>query len=262
MNGKCFNCGPLNWSESCPESIRSNIEDNSDKAILTSDSSELRLCVDKTGGVNSTIKLLSLSKETMQNFKHTGANFYSFNSIDKQYLIEVLQESIQLIYKVPCLYATTETFMKNLALLRANSGVDVSFSDPEHIDTVFLSLPSKDEMNIFERVSEAIIHESLHNQLTAIESLCALFINEKLRNDVYSPWKGEGRTERGLFHAVYVFSNLLQYWKKISILVPLSRNFAMDRCDEIENQLADSKHLLNYDSLTGTGRQLGEMCLA
>ena len=122
-------------------------------------------------------------------------------------------------------------------------------------------LPKNSEKNRIERFTESLIHESLHNQLTAVEQFNPLFVEELLRNDVYSPWKGEGRNERGLLHAVYVFSCLYKFWSIVSDEVESSSVFAKQRCLSIFGEMQEAFHLNSYQSLTKSGQSLSNLCL-
>ncbi|WP_426720995.1 aKG-HExxH-type peptide beta-hydroxylase [Enterobacter cloacae complex sp. 301C7] len=84
----------------------------------------------------------------------------------------------------------------------------------------------------------------MHLQLTAMEHLLPLFHDKLLTYNVFSPWKGEGRNERGLLHAVYVFSNIKKFWLKVHAQSKNINDFAVKRINEIQKELSTAGHIL------------------
>ena len=58
-------------------------------------------------------------------------------------------------------------------------------------------------------MAEAIIHEAMHLQLTLIENEVLLIKNKSYTE--FSPWTKSTRPIHGLFHALYVFS-IIKNW--------------------------------------------------
>jgi HEXXH motif-containing protein len=85
---------------------------------------------------------------------------------------------------------------------------DVSHSTPELPFSIFVSIPEKDERDASLRVAESLIHEAMHLQLTLVDSIEPLVVDDRARG--YSPWKDEVRPVIGLLHGLYVFAVIHQ----------------------------------------------------
>jgi uncharacterized protein len=60
-------------------------------------------------------------------------------------------------------------------------------------------------------LADSIIHEHRHQKLYLLESYNAVVVSDLPY--VASPWREEPRPVSGLFHAVFVFNELMKYWK-------------------------------------------------
>ena len=94
------------------------------------------------------------------------------------------------------------------------------------------------------QLAEDIIHESFHNRLYAIEETSDFFHNDRIHstneNRFYSPWRNDPRPLYGVFHAVYVFSRVQQFWLNVlraSCTPEAQREFAAQRCGTLNLQL-------------------------
>ena len=141
-------------------------------------------------------------------------------------------------------------------LLAAGRDFDVSYSDPLVPFTIFVSCPPVKENNRVERLAENIVHEALHLQLTLVERVEPLIVDGAEDEPVLSPWKEGERTMRGLLHAVYVFSNLGYFWKRVATERPNSSSFAKKRVDTINHEIFSTCDFLDNPTLTGAGRSL------
>lgn len=258
-----FICYPLSWNEEDPVKLVSLYKESSDNLTVTCTHkffSKDILCLEFKNKICFEIQILDeVSRKSWENM---GVIFLGKSDLDINDFSEIYQSAIKLISVFPSLESTINCFAKKIIIVGSEyPEVDISLSDPRLPFTIFLSIPDKKEKNRVERFAEGIIHESLHLQLTAIENEQPLLINEKLRHDVFSPWKGEGRNERGLLHAVYVFSCLFVFWSQIAKTSCASRDFAKSRCLEIKKQLSSSHHLLTYPSLTSSAKNLSNICL-
>jgi hypothetical protein len=82
-----------------------------------------------------------------------------------------------------------------------------SFSIATVHGSIFLS-----ESYSYLALAEALVHEFYHNQLwwaMSIES----HINERDEPRLYSPWRNDPRPLIGLYHGIYVFTGLLEFFK-------------------------------------------------
>ena len=136
------------------------------------------------------------------------------------------------------------------------SETDVSFSLPGLPNTIFVSLPKFDDENAVARLIESIAHEVLHLQLSLVESYCPIVRSEMATEYMYSPWRNSLRSEGGVVHGLFVFTNLEKLWLKVtSFRSERLSLFAEQRVDEIRKQIS----LLNsrdFRTLTHFGERV------
>jgi HEXXH motif-containing protein len=132
----------------------------------------------------------------------------SFATIDPQSALDQLENAADVLGTVDGLLNTLGLLVKTVHLLEAPIGFDVSHSDPELPFSICISLPQRGEADAVPRLAEAILHESMHLQLSMIEREVPL-IAEDLEC-AYSPWKHEVRPISGLLHGLYVFAVIHQ----------------------------------------------------
>jgi HEXXH motif-containing protein len=141
-------------------------------------------------------------------------------------------------------------------LLDAPFGYDVSHSDPELPFCIFISLPQPGEADAALRVAEAILHESMHLQLTMIE-LCVPLIARDLLGG-YSPWKHEVRPVSGLLHGLYVFAVIHQICDLLLRARSEWERYGRMRRTEIEKEVATLP--AHPRGLTSVGSDLWHRC--
>ena len=203
-----------------------------------------------------------LSKDSKIEWSQLGVHFIDKEVFSINDFSELSHLSYNLISNFPSLLLTINYFVKNLIPLKADENLDVSLSDPNLPFTVFVSLPSNQEKDGYLRFAEGLIHEALHLQLTAIEKVHPLVYENRLANNIYSPWKGEGRDTRGLLHAVYVFSSLYFFWESIHLQDKIEGKFAFNRCMEIKQQIRQAGHLSKSKALTPLGLKISRELLS
>lgn len=132
----------------------------------------------------------------------------SFATIDPERSRDQLQEAADALGSVEGLLDTLGLLVRTVHLLEAPIGYDVSHSDPELPFSICISLPQPGETDGVLRLAEAILHESMHLQLTMIELQVPLIADDL--ECAYSPWKHEVRPIGGLLHGLYVFAVIHQ----------------------------------------------------
>ena len=203
-----------------------------------------------------------LPEGVARGWRNLGLEFASVAEMNEAEFPQVLERSLDLIRKVPPLHGTVAGLCRSLHLLVASGrDVDVSYSDPTLPFSVFVSCPPATERDRVERLAESIMHESLHLQLTLVESVNTFLIEELDDTPVSSPWKNELRSVRGLLHAVYVFGNLRYFWQHVATGLPESSSFAQERIETIKREMEAASHLLASRCLTEKGRRLASSCL-
>lgn len=148
-------------------------------------------------------KIEYLSSETATGFE--GLRFPS--SRDPQ-TPERIQAAADVLAHIPSMAESTGSVVKAIHPIQSMRDHDVSHSTPELPFSIFVSIPEKDERNSVLRVAESIIHESMHLQLTLVDSIESLAIDDRATG--YSPWKDENRPVTGLLHGLYVFAVIHQ----------------------------------------------------
>lgn len=67
-------------------------------------------------------------------------------------------------------------------------------------------------------LADTLIHEFHHNRLFFIEEFSSLLMDTDSQNNqeiYYSPWRNDLRPIKGLFHAVYVYISVCEFWLSI-----------------------------------------------
>ena len=236
------------WSEQNLKDLILLMPDYSKSELIAE--SSLWLLTDKP---NFKFRVDFLSKDSKIEWSRQGVHFIDKEVFSINDFSELSHLSYNLISNFPSLLLTINYFVKNLIPLKADKNLDVSLSDPNLPFTVFVSLPSNQEKDGYLRFAEGLIHEALHLQLTAIEKVHPLVYENRLANNIYSPWKGEGRDVRGLLHAAYVFSSLYFFWESIYLKNKIEGKFAFNRCIEIKQQMKQASHLSESKALTPLG---------
>ena len=225
-------------------------DENSDSAVP---------CALKIPGApfNSTLNVELLPLPLARRWQSIGLQFATEREINEMGFMDALAQSLDLVRLVRPLHGTVAGMCRSLhALLASGECFDVSYSDPSVPFTIFVSCPPVTENNRVERLAENVIHEALHLQLSLVESVEPLTVEGAENEPVFSPWREDGRTMRGLLHAVYVFSNLRYFWERVAMERPTSSSFASNRVEAIDREISSARHLLDRPSLTVAGRAL------
>jgi HEXXH motif-containing protein len=140
----------------------------------------------------------------------TAAAFEGLRFTDSRNLRirERVQAAADALKHVPHMTESISSVVKSIHPLQAPRDHDVSHSTPELPFSIFVSIPDKDERDASLRVAESLIHEAMHLQLTLVDSIDPLTIDDRAGG--YSPWKNEIRPVAGLLHGLYVFAVIYQ----------------------------------------------------
>jgi HEXXH motif-containing protein len=167
-----------------------------------------------------------------------------------------VRDAAGLLAQIPSLAESTGILVRTLHVLRADTGYDVSHSDPTIPFTIFVSVPSPGEKDSVIRVAESILHEAMHLQLTLVEAVVPLVAAE---GEGFSPWQRRARPIRGLLHGLYVFSVIARFMDYIAGLRPELNGKAFQRRAEIEEEVALLEDFSDY--LTSPGKAVRARCL-
>jgi HEXXH motif-containing protein len=147
------------------------------------------------------------------------------------------------------------TLVKSIHLINADDDYDVSFSEPDIPFTIFISVPHFRGTISVLRITEALVHEAMHLQLTLVERIVDLIKPSASR--YFSPWRGEYRSAQGVLHALYVFRVIDRLFEELSVhcfsSCPEGLNHMHYRRCEVSEQIQDVKTFSDCRDLTELG---------
>ena len=167
-----------------------------------------------------------------------------------------LEEAISFLNLVPTIWPTVSTLVRSLHIIDpVEDEVDVSFSDPTIPFSIFVSVPRVWSEVAALRVAEAILHETMHLQLTLIEWVVPLVVPQRVM--YYSPWRDEQRDSEGILQALYVFVVIRSFLG----LFPVRRSNTVndhvaDRLAQIDCQIEQARDFRQCEELTPDGTAL------
>ncbi len=139
---------------------------------------------------------------------------------------------------------------------------DVSHSDPKVPFSIFISVPGVHATFGMIRVTESILHEAMHLQLSLLEGSTSLVAHAD--PICFSPWRNELRPPSSVLHGTYVFVCI---WVFLELLSQRDRSpcileYAQRRKSQLERELADAFDGLRPSDLTKNGRILVDLLKA
>ena len=153
-------------------------------------------------------------------------------------LLRVFDEAEKILRLIPSLETVCDTWVKEIVVLKAKTGYDVSHSEPRWPHTIFISVPTSPSQVNALRTIENVVHEAMHLQLTAVENQIPLIADEQDR--IFSPWKAKPRPLRGVLHGFYVFRCLASFFAAIELLDVLDcsgRKYVLGRQKQIWEEI-------------------------
>ena len=180
--------------------------------------------------------------------------------------IGALKQAWEVVHAVwPGLSCSIGSLVRCVHLLKAPSAeVDCSYSRPDLPFSVFLSVPGRGTRTRIERVTEALVHETMHLQLSLVERRIPLVESHRPETVAFSPWRGDERSVGGVLHALHVFVVVRRLWQYVARESPcmLDRQFSEARVRAIREEVVRTRHLVASPGLTCEGRQLVRRLLA
>ncbi|MDP1558640.1 MAG: HEXXH motif-containing putative peptide modification protein [Nitrosomonas sp.] len=195
--------------------------------------------------------------ELALNNEKNNIGSYNANELQALPIQECLDDAFEWLKFENSIIDTIRALVRNIHLLKLEDNeYDVSYSLPDIPFSVFLSIPSQRINNDSLRVAEAILHETMHLQLTLIEEEMPL-VNQS-NQKYFSPWKNEYRNARGIIHALYVYRTIREFIKKLLMtdLNQSNQKFLIKRKEVIENQLISLNDFGQSNALTEHGSLL------
>lgn len=167
-----------------------------------------------------------------------------------------IQDAAEVLEIVNTLADTVGCLTRSIHLLRAPIDHDISHSSPHLPFSVFVSIPEPTERDASLRIAESLVHESMHLQLTLLDSVEPLVSTSGTSG--YSPWKQEIRPVEGLLHGIYVFAVIHQALGVLADLQPANQPYCVKRRNAIRAEVGILP--AQPDGLSATGDALWQRC--
>ena len=173
--------------------------------------------------------------------------------------LEKIKRAMSVLGNVTPLHSCILQLVKSMQIIAsANSETDISYSHPDIPFSIFFSICEDNSIISNLRVSESILHESMHLMLTLIENQFDLIVPNS-RETYYSPWREEQRSVRGVLHGEFVFKAIKDFYILLFNSFQKSSqeyDFIRFRVLEIENEFSFLKKFPQSPGLTELGRIL------
>jgi hypothetical protein len=176
----------------------------------------------------------------------------------KSALESILEEAVTLIRTaIPAALEEMQETAQYLSPIRpkqVGTSELPSFSSPALPGVIFVGIQQGDGTWADARhLAESCVHEHLHNRLYILDEAIPLTIRTTEPRSYFSPWKRTMRGIDGMLHAIYVFSHLAWFWRRVGDRLPELQQYA-DRCvEEQVEHLETAAETLDRDELTEAG---------
>ena len=172
---------------------------------------------------------------------------------------KILQESLAIIESWrPTLAQEMNLISPEVQFVRdltAHPDKIVSFSDNSVPGTLYISIKQGENFVDAYDLADSLIHEHRHQKLYLLQRLIPLVIHDTPL--VSSPWREDLRPPSGLFHAVFVFTHLLEFWlylsKQNNLII---QDKANRQVEVIQSLLSEGFTTLRTTALTKLGFDL------
>lgn len=177
----------------------------------------------------------------------------SFNARTK------LQNSFDIISSVEHALDCINQLVRSIQILKQEDPeIDLSYSNPNVPFSIFVSVcnDSSEVSNL--RVAESIIHETMHLKLTLIEKIVPL-VRPNTGGTYYSPWRDQNRPINGVFHGLFVFRTIFDFYECLLNLKysdSTSKNYMLGRRNSIHKEIKSVSGFENISELTNEGKIL------
>ena len=273
---------PIQWTADLPVTLRQigvtdllsplglDFESYGTARMMARDANEARRIIGKVDppvGVKGALVLLEcLPLRSVDELDSVGLSLRKVDESTVPAEIDILRQAWHLTHVVwPELSYSVEHLVRCVHLLKPpSSEVDCSFSRPDLPFSVFLSIPDHGSHARIERVAEALVHETMHLQLSLLERRIRCVEAVRLESVTFSPWRNSERNVQGVLHGLYVFVIVQRLWQLAVKRPPrgLDRRFAEARVRAVRDDVARAQLLLASPGLTQEGRQLVRQLLA
>ena len=128
--------------------------------------------------------------------------------------------------------------VRDIYPLVAEPGYDVSHSQPQWREAIFVSCPERDDDVGALRLAESVVHEAMHLHLTNEEERAPLVAAPW--ETTHSPWRDTERPVRGVMHGLFVFACIYRFLQRLVAVAPLDddvRLYVEDRICSIAEEM-------------------------
>ncbi|NVJ03920.1 hypothetical protein HUW63_01490 [Myxococcus sp. AM001] len=173
-------------------------------------------------------------------------------------LEQSLRSGLDALALVPDATLAVSTLVRSVHCLAVEDpDFDASYSDPEVPFSIFVGVHGERIRQEALRAAEAILHETMHLQLSLAEAVVPLVVGSEERWN--SPWQGRPRPVQGVLHGLYVFcaiEDFLERYTATSMPDTESRAYIGQRLESIDKEIAVLRDLQSSTELTAAGRVL------
>lgn len=217
--------------------------------------------LDCADGSTRQMRIEFLTEPCIDRYRHVGLCFYTPDEVANPTVLRCLQDAFDALTRVPTLQGTVAALIQTCHVLKPESDLyDVSHSDPHVPFSAFVSIPREPGPLSVLRVSESLVHEAMHLQLTLIEGLLPLVKGSDLV--YFSPWKATQRSPRGVLHALYVFRAIHSFFGRLLKLpgwCVVCVNHMRKRRFEIAQQILEVSEFRAHPALTEVGTRFATL---
>src|SRR5262249_5384214 len=157
----------------------------------------------------------------------------------------------------PALAREMEVLSRDVLFIRdLTAHVDkvVSFSDDSAPGALYCSVRRSNGLISALDLADSLIHEHRHQKLYLLDRYAPLVLRD--RPLVASPWREDMRPPSGLLHAVFVFTDLIAFWRDVAARAGPDAPRAEREVATIASKLRAAFVTLEGVALTGPGREL------
>lgn len=166
-----------------------------------------------------------------------------------------VRSALNVLAASPPALATVATLARTMhALATGDPKTDVSYSDPEVPFSIFVGVHRHRVEDEPARLAEAILHETMHLQLSLMEDVVPLVSGATERWS--SPWQGRPRPAQGVLHGLYVFRAIEELLTSVVHMPKVSAAYVDKRLAAIREEIEEASSLTRSLELTGLGRRL------
>jgi hypothetical protein len=236
--------------------------------VLSRDAKALRQVVahlstySETKDCRSIIPIESLAEVFIHTYEEDGISFYTADEIVNTKVFNSAIGAMGILNQVPTLASSVAPLVRAFhALKLADDEYDVSFSEPHLPFSIFVSIPQKSSVQAKLRVAEAIVHESMHLQLSLIEMAVPLVVPNGKK--YFSPWKGEYRFPQDVLHALYVFRVVNRFLEELMSTTTFEgeAHYIHKRHNQIAAEIEQVRSFQECSNLTPVGVKLVQSLL-